>query len=203
MTGDDYAGPKGPRRVVIRGGNLPNQSRSDEIVPGVPSEETQQDPPETSGTPLAPYDYLHQLPPEAPMKQRKIITSTTFPLVYVEGENTYGIFISDDLTPEQVINRVASRWDMTKRYPLPKFGLRCFCGSNEHLIRYYLFHQHSNAYPHRFRCRADVGMKCLYCGHIFVFGVPLTEQYWNQWGHKPGRVVWQEARDKLAADEAR
>ena len=81
--------------------------------------------------------------------------------------NIFKIFRSEDV------------WDLDKLLhglpPLPKFKAKCpFCGYEQYCIKHYYMFKYDNQY------RVDVWFKCLRCKHVWVCGIPISEELFKK-----------------------
>lgn len=82
-----------------------------------------------------------------------------------------------DAHTEGLDDRVARSWDLSWVLPLPRFSAPCaFCG-DEYVLKGWKFHLRQTGTKRPWRC--DVRLKCLGCGHVPIFGVPLTEKQYE------------------------
>lgn len=103
-----------------------------------------------------------------------------------------------DLDPQQILDNVAARWDLSGPFPIPLGDwLACpVCRSAEVQPRYWEW-VHLGA-EHSVRARCNVSFKCVACSAVWVHGVALQEDYYRRNAVQHGRVGWREVRKHLA-----
>ena len=89
-------------------------------------------------------------------------------------------FRKGGLTKEQLFKLRDTYWDITPLFrgepPIPKWTVKCpQCGSTIVCIKHYLLHE-----PHYGEYRVDVWFKCMACGMVWVHGLHLTKQEYEQ-----------------------
>lgn len=104
-----------------------------------------------------------------------------------------------DMPTEEVHERVAQRWDVSGRFPLPRFALCCpACGQLEVIYSQCYFHDRKDSPSQH---RVDVQCKCTICSHAFVFGVVIPGRMARaatkmQYNRREIRQILQKATDK-------
>ncbi|KKL49467.1 hypothetical protein LCGC14_2315220 [marine sediment metagenome] len=78
-----------------------------------------------------------------------------------------------DCDPKVVLAVVGSWWDLSGRFPLPLFEIKCpQCAGPSVIYSQCYFHVRDGS-PSRYR--ADVQCKCATCSFAFVFGVVIPK----------------------------
>lgn len=108
----------------------------------------------------------------------------------------------DTITKADVHERVAQHWDLTQQLPLPKQWIKCpVCRSEEVIVRYWKFHVRlpivASLSPHR----CDVSMKCKQCSAVWLHGVVITKEYYDE-RPKSGNITAREGRKILDITDA-
>ncbi len=108
-----------------------------------------------------------------------------------------------ELDPEDIHARVATMWDFSWAYPLPKRPPMCGCGRREWHARTWGFTDRRRGEAGlRVKWRCNVSLKCAWCGEVRTWGVPVRDEYAAErlsWTELPN-VQWREA---LRVAEAR
>lgn len=102
--------------------------------------------------------------------------------------------------------RLARAW--TLDYPLPVPArhrpLRCpCCGIGDLVLKDWKFHTRQRT-GSKAPWRCDVRMKCMTCGHVPIFGVPVTEAYHSTatergaFAHNRQWISWREGKRVLS-----
>jgi hypothetical protein len=105
-----------------------------------------------------------------------------------------------DWTAEDVADAVAECWDLDGALPVPKFTPTCYaCGITGVHARVWRFHERNAPRPGRFKYRCSVSVKCVGCGLVSTFGVPLSDADYRRFtGGKRDRTVhWRDAKRLL------
>lgn len=81
---------------------------------------------------------------------------------------------------ETVLAATNARWDLTKRLPVPQNNwMMCpICWMREPRIRFWRYHTRDNSETTPYRC--DVSFKCTDCAFVWLHGVVVSEEHWNQ-----------------------
>ncbi len=84
-----------------------------------------------------------------------------------------------NLTPDEVVKAVSERWDLTGRWPTPKWAVECpTCHNTRVQAQFWRFsrytsHNGSNPY------RCNVSMKCTRCSYVMMFGVFIPQAMYD------------------------
>lgn len=81
--------------------------------------------------------------------------------------------ITADFVPDEwlTVTPVGDFWNVEHALPFPRTPMACpFCGNCAHLILYWKFGPEQH---HRYYC--DVGVKCMDCCQVTIFGVEVPK----------------------------
>jgi len=108
--------------------------------------------------------------------------------------------IGHDLSEEEIFSRVKEFWDLSGKFPLPRFELRCpICNASDDdiILREITFTvRRAGGIPYR----ANVSFKCTRCSFTWIHGVPITQEMASIHGLDKGYARgynWREIRKEV------
>ena len=100
-------------------------------------------------------------------------------------------YYNHKMTSEKIQEVVATWWDLSGIFPIPKRQLQCSqCNGKNILIKdLYFMHrpEHRGRVTGKEQRRCDVACKCCECSCVFVFGLNIPEEMW-QW-HVKAKIM--------------
>jgi hypothetical protein len=105
-----------------------------------------------------------------------------------------------NLSPDEVLEVVSAHWDMTGKFPTPKWLVACpSCRETRVQAQFWRFSRYvSHGGSNPYRC--NVSMKCTYCSYVMMFGVFIPKEMYDyhiQAGVKS--YHWREVRRLMEA----
>lgn len=96
-------------------------------------------------------------------------------------------------------DRVAIAWDLSRILPVPKIEMACPVCTYPMALKDWKFHERTRSgskAPHR----CDVRLKCMGCGYVPIFGVPVSQPYFDRGSEEFGRgwITWRQGKAALA-----
>ncbi len=119
------------------------------------------------------------------------------------SETVRTILAAGQDTAEDIMARVAARWDLSAPLPVPRPGwLRCpVCRAPDVIPKEWRTIRIREPAGHRFPFRCDVSFKCLDCSAVWVHGLPFDDVSGRRLagGDGPRVVHWREGVGLLRA----